>query len=115
MSTVYPKLDVIAVGLTVVVLFEVSLTALREFLTLTRSQRADHMAMIAAFYVVLPAQYGLIAIGWYGLYTIFIPVYAGLALPILVALQGDTARFMERIAALHAGLGACRTDRKSVV
>ena len=44
------------------------------------------------FFVVLPVQYYLIWIEWYGLYSIFIPVYVFLFLPILAALRGDTAR-----------------------
>ena len=34
-----------------------SFAALREFLTLTRRGRADHWALIGAFYVMLPGQY----------------------------------------------------------
>ena len=39
-------------------------------------------------------QYYLIWIEWYGLYSIFIPVYAFLLLPIVAALRGDTTNFM---------------------
>jgi phosphatidate cytidylyltransferase len=83
----------------VIVLFAfASFTALREFITLTETRRGDHYALVAAFFVVLPIQYWLIADEWYGLYSIFIPVYAFLFLPIVAALRGDTSRFMERIA-----------------
>ena len=73
-----------------------SFTALREFITLTETRRGDHYALVAAFFVVLPVQYCLIAIDWYGLYSIFIPVYAFLFMPIIAALRADTTRFMER-------------------
>jgi phosphatidate cytidylyltransferase len=83
----------------VIVLFALaSFTALREFITLTETRRGDHYALVAAFFVVLPIQYILIGIDWYGLYSIFIPVYAFLLLPIIAALRSDTTRFMERIA-----------------
>jgi phosphatidate cytidylyltransferase len=83
----------------VIVLFAfASFTALREFITLTDTRRGDHYALALAFFVVLPVQYWLVADGWYGLYSIFIPVYAFLFLPILAALRSDTTRFMERIA-----------------
>lgn len=40
-----------------VVLFAIcSFAALREFLTLTDTRRADHMALAAAFFVVIPVQ-----------------------------------------------------------
>jgi phosphatidate cytidylyltransferase len=89
----------------VIVLFALaSFAALREFLTLTRTRRGDHPALAAAFFVVLPLQYYLISIEWYGLYSILIPVYVFLLLPIVAALRGDTANFMRRIAEVQWGL-----------
>ncbi|MCC2688826.1 MAG: phosphatidate cytidylyltransferase, partial [Rhizobiaceae bacterium] len=84
-----------------------SFAALREFLTIANAGRADHWALAAAFFVVLPVQYWLIWIGWYGLSSIFIPVYAFLFLPIIAAVRGDTARFLERVAAVQWGLMIC--------
>jgi len=83
----------------VVLLFALcSFAALREFLTLTRTGRADHWAMLAAFFVVLPVQYWLVWADRYGIYSIFIPVYAFLLLPILAALRGETKGFLDRVA-----------------
>jgi phosphatidate cytidylyltransferase len=84
-----------------------SFAALREFLTLTTTRRADHLALAIAFFIVLPLQYYLIWIGWYGLYSIFIPVYAFLLLPIVAALRGDTTAFMPRVAEVQWGLMIC--------
>ncbi len=92
----------------VIVLFALcSLQALREFLTLTHTRRADHWALLAAFFVVLPFQYILVAIDWYGMSSIMIPVYAFLGLPIVSALRRDTTRFMERVAEVQWGLMTC--------
>jgi phosphatidate cytidylyltransferase len=92
----------------VVILFAaVSFLALREFVTLTHTRPGDHFALEAAFYVALPVQYILIGIGWYGLYSIFIPVYGFLLLPILAGLGGDTGRFLERTAKVQWGLMIC--------
>jgi phosphatidate cytidylyltransferase len=89
----------------VITLFAIaSFAALREFLTLTRTRRGDHLALAAAFFVVLPLQYYLIWIDWYGLYAIMIPVYVFLLLPVVAALRGDTAHFMRRIAEAQWGL-----------
>ncbi len=89
----------------VIVLFAfASFTALREFITLTDTRRGDHYALVAAFFVILPVQYWLIADEWYGLYSIFIPVYAFLFMPIIAALRSDTTRFMERVAVTQWGL-----------
>ena len=67
-----------------------SLLALREFVTLTYTRRSDYLALAMVFYVALPMQYALIWIEWYGLYSIFIPVYGFLFLPIISALRADT-------------------------
>lgn len=89
----------------VILLFAfVSFAALREFVTLTYSRRSDHWILLGMFGVVIPAQYLLIWLEWYGLYTIFIPVYCFLAMPALTALRGDTARFLERVAEQQWGL-----------
>jgi len=83
----------------VVLLFAVcSFAALREFLSLTRTARADHWSLLLAFYIILPLQYVLVWHDWYGLYSIFIPVYAFLLLPVLSALRGGPDRFLDRIA-----------------
>lgn len=92
----------------VVLLFAfASFTALREFVTLSPTRRGDHYALAAVFFVILPLQYALVWYGWYGLYSIFIPVYAFLFLPIIAALRGDTRRFMDRISQVQWGLMIC--------
>jgi phosphatidate cytidylyltransferase len=89
----------------VIVLFALaSFAGLREFLTLTTTRRGDHWALLAALFVVLPAQYYLVSIDWYGLYSIFIPVYVFLLLPVVAAVRGDVTRFMARVAVLQWGL-----------
>lgn len=91
-----------------IVLFAiVSLFALREFITLTPTRRSDYYALLAAFYVALPLQYWLVYIDWYGLYTLLIPVYAFLLLPILSTIGGDTTRYLERTAKVQWGLMIC--------
>lgn len=82
----------------------ISFYALREFITLLHTRRADHPAIAAAFFVVLPLQYVFAWTGWYGMFSIFIPVYAFLVMPILAALGGDTQRFLERTSKMQWGL-----------
>lgn len=89
----------------VVLLFAfASFAAMREFVTLTSTVRADHWALVGAFYVALPVQYYLIWDDWYGLYSIFIPVYAFLLLPVLAVVRGSTDSFLVRIAELQWAL-----------
>lgn len=84
-----------------------SFAAMREFLTLTAKSRSDHYSLAAAFFVVLPFQYYLVWIDWYGLYSIFIPVYAFLFLPIISALRGETENFLTRVSETQWGLMIC--------
>jgi phosphatidate cytidylyltransferase len=84
-----------------------SFLALREFVTLTPTRRGDHRALFWAFFVVTPAQYALVAVGWYGLFAIFVPVWVFLLLPTRMAIAGDTERFLERAAKVQWGLLVC--------
>jgi len=85
------------VGILVLFAFA-SFAALREFLTLTNKRQADHLALALGFFVVLPLQYVFVGLGWDGLYTVFIPVYAFLMLPVVSALRGNADRFLIRVA-----------------
>lgn len=60
-----------------------------------------------AFFVVLPLQFWLAATRRFDLFTVFIPVYVFLALPLASALGGDTQRFLERNAKLQWGIMVC--------
>jgi phosphatidate cytidylyltransferase len=89
----------------VILLFAfVSFAALREYVTLTNTRHADRWTLLGIFLVVIPAQYYLIWINWYGLYSIFIPVYCFLAMPALTAIRGDTSRFLERVSEQQWGI-----------
>jgi phosphatidate cytidylyltransferase len=89
----------------VVILFAlISFAALREYVTLTHTHRSDHWVLLGMFLIVIPLQYYLIWINWYGLYSIFIPVYCFLAMPALTAIWGDTSSFLERISGQQWGL-----------
>jgi phosphatidate cytidylyltransferase len=81
-----------------------SFFALREFVAVAPTARGDRTALLLAFAVVLPAQYAFIWIGWYGMYSVFIPVYAFLFLPIVAALSSETRNFLARAAVLQWGL-----------
>lgn len=88
----------------IVLFYLISFYALREFITLTPTRRSDYPALVAAFYFALPLQYVLIWADWYGLFSIFIPVYLFLLLPILSSFGGDTVRYLERASNVQWGL-----------
>ena len=84
--------------------FLVSFAALRECLSLVYSRRGDYAVLVACFYVVLPVQYYFVLTDWYGMFAIFIPVYAFLLLPIVAGLSGDPTRFLDRTAKIQWSL-----------
>ncbi len=92
----------------VIVLFAfASFGGLREFVTLTPTRRGDHWALASVFFLGIPAQYWLVWDQWYGLYSIFLPVYGFLFLPMVAALRGDTTHFLQRVAFLQWGMMIC--------
>jgi len=92
----------------VILLFAfISFLALREFVTQTPVRRADRAALFLCFFLALPGQYVLIGIGWYGLFSIWIPVYGFLVLAMVAALFTDTERFLDRTATTQWGLILC--------
>ena len=89
---------------TIILFAFISFSALREFLTLTPTRASDYRAMSLAFFVLVPVQYYLIHIEWYGLFSMFIPVYGFLLLPSLSALTQDAENFLERSAKIQWGI-----------
>ena len=85
----------------------VAFFALREFITLSPTRRGDHRSLILAFFVVLPVQFWLVATERFDLFTVFIPVYVFLAIPVVSALADDPHRFLERNAKLQWGIMVC--------
>ncbi|MDO4696181.1 MAG: phosphatidate cytidylyltransferase [Neisseria sp.] len=85
----------------------ISFAAMREFMTLVYRRFTDYNSMIACFYVLLPLQYYFVLDQWYGMFSIFIPVYGFLLLSIVAGLSGDTGAFLERTAKTQWMAMAC--------
>jgi phosphatidate cytidylyltransferase len=62
---------------------------------------------VLAFFIVLPLQYALVWTERFNLFTVFIPVYVFLAIPVVSALGNDPQRFLERNAKLQWGIMVC--------
>jgi phosphatidate cytidylyltransferase len=84
-----------------------SFLVLREFITLAHTRRSDHRSLILAFFIVLPMQYLLVGARTFDLFSVFIPVYVFLAIPVISALAGDPERFLERNAKIQWGIMVC--------
>lgn len=85
----------------------ISFQCLREYLSLIQTRRGDYRAMLWVFFCFLPLQYYLIWDDWYGLYSILIPVYGFLLLPISASLGKDVTQFLDRAAKIQWGLMIC--------
>lgn len=84
-----------------------SFFALREFITMTPTRPGDHRTLFWLFFIVTPIQYWLVGTGWYALFSIFIPVYAFLFVPMRSVIAGDCERFLERTAKIQWALMVC--------
>ena len=81
-----------------------SFLALREFLSLTPIKSSDHWALVVAFYLIIPAQYLLLAFGRANLFALLIPVYVFLLMPVVMAIKQDTDLYLQRVAKVQWGL-----------
>jgi phosphatidate cytidylyltransferase len=94
-------------GFAIVLFGLVSFFVLREFISLSPTRRGDHRSLVLAFFVVLPLQYALVWTERFNLFTVFIPVYVFLLIPVVSALGNDPQRFLERNAKLQWGIMVC--------
>ena len=67
------------------------------------TRRADRRVVFWAF-LAIPVQFYWVAIGWYGMFIIFIPVYLFLLIPARMVLIGETQGFLKAAGTLHWGL-----------
>ena len=131
LALVFPR------SLTVFLFFVLSFWAMREFITITSTRRADHRTLFWVFVIFTPLQYILIAlmtiqhprsgmvyrifeyeipqaahlafskITSYDVFTILIPVYATLFIAARIAFTGDRKRYFERIAKIQFAILIC--------
>ncbi|MGI9626507.1 MAG: phosphatidate cytidylyltransferase [Longimicrobiales bacterium] len=80
----------------------VSYLALKEYLSLIPTRRADRRVLLWV-YSAVPLQYLWIYFEWYGLFIIFVPVYLFLAVPMRMVLIGETSGFLRAAGTIHWG------------
>jgi phosphatidate cytidylyltransferase len=85
----------------------ISFLALREYVSLIPTVPADHRTLFWSFFVFTPLQYWILYLGWYGMSSITIPVYAFLFIPLRLVLSHEPAGFLDRAARIHWGLMVC--------
>lgn len=89
----------VAIGL----LAFVSFLALKEFLSMTPTRRADRRVLFYA-YLSIPIQFYFAATAWYGMFIVFIPVMMFVAIPTRMWMIGVTDGFLRAASSLHWAL-----------
>jgi phosphatidate cytidylyltransferase len=80
-----------------------SFLALKEYLSLVPTRRADRQVLFWV-YLCVPIQYYWVWNQWYHMFLIFIPVWAFLFIAMRMVLRGDTKDFLRAAGTLHWGL-----------
>lgn len=83
----------------------VSWLALREYLRLIPMRESDVRLRWWA-YLAIPIQYAWVAVNWYEMFIVFVPVYVFLLLPARAVIGGNTTNFVATVASLHWGVMA---------
>jgi phosphatidate cytidylyltransferase len=81
----------------------ISFLALKEYLSLIPTRRADRRVLFWV-YLTIPFQYYWAAREWYGMFIVFVPVYAFLFIPFRMLFITETKGFLAAIGTLHWGL-----------
>lgn len=100
---------VLAAGetVTIALFLLLSLLALREFITISPTGRGDHEVLVWLVSIIPAVHYWFVWEHWYGMFSVFIPVYAFLFLPARNALAGQTTGFLQRTASIQWALMVC--------
>lgn len=80
-----------------------SFLALKEYLSLIPTRRADRRVLFWA-YLAIPFQYWWVAREWYGMFIIFVPVFVLMALSIRMVVAGETEGYLRAIGTIQWGL-----------
>ncbi|MCP4383101.1 MAG: phosphatidate cytidylyltransferase, partial [Hyphomicrobiales bacterium] len=81
----------------------VSFLALREYLSIIPVRQVDRTAILLA-YIAIPLQYWFVVDDWYGMFSIFIPVYAVAVIAFRLVIAGETKGFIHSAGTLQWGL-----------
>jgi phosphatidate cytidylyltransferase len=103
MAGVFMLAILLSRAVSLVFLTFLSFLALKEYLSLIPTRRADRGALLWV-YLAVPLQYLWVWVDWYGMFIIFIPVYMFILIPVRMVLHGQTEGFpVHRRGAVHLG------------
>ena len=103
MVTVFSLAMTLSRNVSIVFFAIISFLALKEFLSLIPTRRADRRVLFWA-YLAIPLQFYFVYLEWYGMFIIFIPVYMFLMLPLRMLTIGQTKGYVRAAGTIHWGL-----------
>lgn len=80
-----------------------SFLALKEYLSMIPTRRADRRVLFWA-YLAIPIQYWWVYREWYGMFIVFIPVYMFLFVPLRMITIGQTKDYLRAVGTINFGL-----------
>ena len=81
----------------------VSFLALKEYFSVIPTRRADRRVLFWA-YLTIALQFYWVATEWYGMFIVFIPVFAFLLIPLRMITIGRTDGYLRAVGSIHWGL-----------
>jgi len=81
----------------------IAFLALKEFFSITPSRRVDRRVLFVA-YLSLPLQFILILLGWRQAFTVFVPIWVFLVLPMVMVIMGETKGFLRAWSTIGWGI-----------
>ena len=103
MAGVFMLAILLSRAVSLVFLTFLSFLALKEYLSLIPTRRADRGVLLWV-YLAVPLQYLWVWVDWYGMFIIFIPVYMFILIPVRMVLHGQTEGFLRAAGTIHWGL-----------
>ncbi|XKM13316.1 phosphatidate cytidylyltransferase [Orbaceae bacterium ac157xtp] len=82
----------------------ISFLALKEYVSLVSIHNAIPTMLLLLAYLSIPFQYFWVYLQWYGMFSVFIPVYVFLFLPIVMIFLGRYKDFLHSTAFIHWGI-----------
>ena len=90
-------------GVSIVFFGFLSYLAFKEFMSIVPTRQCDRRVVFWA-YVAIPIQFYWVYIGWYELFTIFVPLFLFLFMPMRMVLIGETRGFIRSIGVMQWGV-----------
>ena len=103
MVTIFSVALLVSPVLSVIFFALISFLAFKEYVSIIELRKADRRILFWA-YLTIPIQYYFVAVGWYGMFIVFIPVWVYFLLPFRFIIQGETQGFLRSVSTITWGL-----------